>query len=230
MRIFVAGATGATGQVFIPMAEASTRPPCELVLHVRPQTAPRTPLGQDARARVFDLTEAARLRDTLAGCDAILSLVGTMRGRFQAGDTYESSDVGSTRLLVQGAMAAGVPRFLLLSSAGAGGLGAYMKMKGQCEAIVKDSPLRWTVFRPSALVSPSEGEASHHGRREVPAAVDGLFRFVRRVPGLAGPVDKIRPIPITVLCRSFLRVLDEPRDGAVLSGHDLWELGAEEAN
>src|SRR5579859_7762247 len=118
MRVFVAGATGATGQVFVPMASEAGH---ELILHVRPQTASKTPLGKDPRARVFDLGDAGALSEAMKGCEVVVSFVGTMRDRFKAGDTYEASDVKSAKDLVGGAVAGGVPRFLLLSSLGAGG-------------------------------------------------------------------------------------------------------------
>ena len=56
--MFVAGATGATGQVFVPMA---TERGLELVVHVRPQSKDKTPLGTDPRARIFDLGDLAAL-------------------------------------------------------------------------------------------------------------------------------------------------------------------------
>lgn len=224
MRVFVAGATGATGQVFVPLASKAG---IEQRLHVRPQSVAKIPLGKDPRARVFDLSDRAALGSALLGCDAVISFVGTMRSRFKAGDTYESSDIGSTRLLVEGAKAANVPRFLLLSSVGAGGAGAYLKMKGECERIVKDSGLRYTIFRPSALVSPPEGEAptSYHGRREVPAIAGWTMSMIGALPGLGAWADRLKPIPIPVLCHAFLRVLEEPRDGEVIEGRLLWTLG-----
>src|SRR5687767_1159149 len=114
MRVFVAGATGATGQVFVREAEG-----LDLVLHVRPKTADVHPLGRDPRAAVLDLTDAAALDAALTGCDAVLCLVGTMRKRFDTGDTYETSDIGPTRLLVEACKRVGVPRFVLMSSFGA---------------------------------------------------------------------------------------------------------------
>jgi uncharacterized protein YbjT (DUF2867 family) len=224
MSIFVAGATGATGEVFVEMA---TRSGVELRLHVRPQTASKTALGRNPRARVFDLSDRQALTSALAGCDAVVSFIGTTRARFQVGDTYESSDIASTRLLVDGAKAAGVPRFLLLSSVGAGGAGAYLKMKGDCERIVKESGLRYTIFRPSALVSPPPGEAvtSHHGRREVPPIASWVMSGVGKLPALRGWVDRYKPIPITVVCRAFLRVLEKPRDAEILEGTELWAAG-----
>jgi uncharacterized protein YbjT (DUF2867 family) len=222
MRIFVAGATGATGRVFVPRATTAGH---ELILHVRPQSAEKSPLAKDPRARIFDLANAAALEDALAKCDLAISFVGTMRNRFKAGDTYESSDVGSTRHLVQGALTAKVPRFILLSSFGAGSLGAYLQMKGECEDIVKKSGLRWTILRPSALVSPEDGPEGTHGTRRVPRAADAIFGALRQLPGLGPIADDVRPIPIEVLCDAILRVIEDPRDGATLEGRDLWVLG-----
>jgi uncharacterized protein YbjT (DUF2867 family) len=216
VRVFVAGATGATGKVFVPLATARG---LDLVLHVRPQSKDRSPLGKDPRARVFDLDDLDALTSALAGAHAVVSFVGTMRARFGAGDTYESSDLGSTRALVAGARAAGRLRILLLSSLGAGGAGAYLRMKGECERIVQESGLPNTIFRPSALVSPD-------GERAVPPGTRTLFRGLAHLPGLGGWADDAGPIAIETVARAFLRVLESPEehDGAILRGRDLHAL------
>jgi uncharacterized protein YbjT (DUF2867 family) len=223
MVVFVAGATGATGQVFVP---AATGAGLDLRLHVRPQSAARSPLGSDPRARIFDLADAAALSDALTGCDAVVSLVGTMRSRFATGDTYETADVGSTRQLVDGARAAGVPRVLLLSSVGAGGAGAYLQMKGECERIVRESGLGWTIFRPSALASPPSAPAGTHGRRWVPPGTTAITAGLRKAPGFGALVATYGAIPIAVLARAMVAVLQAPMDGAILQGNALWELGS----
>lgn len=221
MNVFLAGATGATGTELLPLARArglTVRP------HVRPQTAGKHALGRDPDAVVCDLADAASLEAGMRGCDVVVSLVGTMRERFGSGDTYESADVGSTRQLVAAAGAAGVPRFLLLSSAGAGGAGAYLQMKGECERIVREAPgLRSTIFRPSALASAPDADG-HHGRRELLPGMMGLGAMVRSLPGLRGVADDWRAIPIAVVCEAMLAVLERPRDGEVLLGRDLWAL------
>jgi uncharacterized protein YbjT (DUF2867 family) len=222
MRIFVAGATGATGRVFVPRALAAGH---DVLFHVRPQSADKSSLGKDPRARVFELGDAQALTDAMAGCEAVLSFVGTMRNRFKAGDTYESSDIESARQLTAGATAANVPRFILLSSFGAGSLGAYLQMKGKCEAIVKESGLRWTILRPSALVSPEGSAEGTHGARRSPPGARAVFGAIRALPGLTGFADDVRPIPIEVLADAILRILGAPRDSAILEGRDLWVLG-----
>ena len=61
------------------------------------------------------------------------------------------------------------------TSLGAGAVGAYLQMKGRCEAIVKESGLRWTIFRPSSLVSPDDGPEGTHGARRAPPGQALIF-------------------------------------------------------
>ena len=223
MRIFVAGATGATGATFVPLAAAKGH---ELVLHVRPKSAEKSPLGKDPRARVFDLSDEPALVAALTGCDAVVSFVGTMKSRFNEGDTYASSDVASAEQLTKGARAANVPRFLLLSSYGAGGPGAYLAMKRQCEKIVEESGVSWTIFRPSSLVTAPGTEVGEHGKRSAPPG-SGLLDVVGKLPGLSGWADDVKPIPLTVLSKAFLKVLESPMPSKILRGRELWKLGAD---
>jgi nucleoside-diphosphate-sugar epimerase len=221
VKLFVAGATGATGQVLLPIAEAAGH---TVLPHVRPSTAARHALGKDPRAVVCELTDVPALTKALRGCDAVISLVGTMRKRFSSGDTYESSDIGTTRSLVEAARAAGVPCFVLLSSVGAGGSGAYLQAKGQAERIVRDSGLRWIIARPSALATPAGAPGGTHGRREVPAVVLGLGGLFARLPAVGPLIDDWRAIPLDVVSRGMLAALEQPGDAKLLLGRDLWRL------
>jgi uncharacterized protein YbjT (DUF2867 family) len=227
VRIFVAGATGATGVVLVPLLEARGH---TVAPHVRPATAPRHEMGSHPSAAVFDLDDAPTLCEALRGCDAVVSLVGTMRERFGRGDTYATSDVGTTRALVDAARAAGVPRFVLLSSVGAdSGAGAYLRAKADAERIVRESGLTWTLVRPSALVSPADGAEGSHGRRRTPHWLVGAGTALARLPLVGGWVDDMRAIPIGVVAGGIARALEdtaEPGAGRILHGRELWALHA----
>jgi NADH dehydrogenase len=222
MRVFIAGGTGATGQVVVPEA---TKAGHDLVLHVRPQSAEKSPLGKDPRARIFDLTDGEKLKEAMAGCPVVISLVGTMRNRFAAGDTYESSDIGSTQALVSAARSVGAKRFLLLSSYGAGGIGAYLKMKGECERIVRESGLSFTIFRPSTLISPEGATESAHGVRKAPPGMGAVVGAIGVLPGLGGWRDRVKPIGIDVVARAIVKTIEKVQDRAILQGGDLYRLG-----
>src|SRR3954452_23715440 len=98
--VVVAGATGAVGTALVPRLRAAG---IEVIPHVRPKTAARHPLGKDPQALIADLGDAGRLDAAMAQVDSVVCLVGTMRRRFAAGDTYESSDYLPVLQLAQSA-------------------------------------------------------------------------------------------------------------------------------
>jgi len=201
-KLFVAGSTGATGRTLVPLATASG---IDIVPHLRPASA----AGRDLhpQSAVLDLADAAALDAAMSGCTTVVQLIGTMRKRFSAGDTYESSDIGTTRQLVESAQRCGADHVVLLSSVGAGKpTGGYLRAKAQAEAIAIGSGLGWTIFRPSSF----DGA----GHRPPP----GMALFTR----LLG-LDRFRPIPIEQLAAAILHVAasGEPR-GVVLEGDSLW--------
>jgi uncharacterized protein YbjT (DUF2867 family) len=197
-RLFVAGATGAVGREVMRQAKVPA------VAHVRPAKRGTFP-GEAA----FELEDRAALERALAGCTTVLQLIGTVRSRFAAGDTYESSDVGTTRLLAAAASAAGVDHLVLLSSVGAGKpVGAYLQAKARAEAIVRESGVPYTIFRPSMFV----GE----GRRPPP-----LWGAITGALGL----DRYRPIEVSELAAKLLRCAGARAPlGAALEGRPLWDV------
>src|SRR4051812_636413 len=112
-KIFVAGSTGATGQLLVPLARERG---LEVVPHVRPKSAGKGAAG----AVAFELSDAAALEKALTGCTTVISLIGTMRKRFKSGDTYETSDIATAEQLAAAAKKVGVDHFVLLSAVGAG--------------------------------------------------------------------------------------------------------------
>ena len=196
---FVAGATGYTGRALIAElargeSEWRARP------HARAQ-------GKIDGAVVCDPLDVAALTDGMRGVDAVVQLIGTVRKRFDEGD-YEKIDYGTTVALGEAARAAGVSRFLLLSSTGAGRpMGRYLKVKRRTEDWVRQSGLDWTIVRPSFIVGP--------GRRG--AAMLGA---------LVGWSPKLRAIEVSELARVIVRALERPAQvsGKILEGASLWEL------
>jgi len=198
--VFVAGATGAVGTALLHRAQATglaVRP------HVRPQSEGK--LSHPDRV-VLDLASPA-LVDAMAGCTAVVQLIGTMRKRFHTGDTYETSDVGTTRHLVAAARANDVGHFVLLSSVGAGRpAGPYLQAKAAAEAVVVDAGLPYTILRPSAFED-REGAWMPGARR------------VTRLLGLR----RYEPIRLDEVALAIVRVLQQGPVG-VLEGKALWNV------
>ena len=148
-KLFIAGASGATGQQVVSQALARK---IDIVPHYRPKRAAGT-AALPPGAAICELSDASALEAAMRGCTTVLQLIGTMKKRFAQGDTYETSDIGTTRALVQAAKAVGVDHVLVLSSTGAGHpRGAYLHAKAAAERIAQESGISTTVFRPSLLV------------------------------------------------------------------------------
>lgn len=201
-RLFVAGATGAVGRVLVPLAD---RTGVAVVPHVRPKSADGLTHPNKA---VLELSDPG-LAQAMAGCTTVVQLIGTMRKRFASGDTYETSDIGTTRQLVAAAKQAGVDHLVLLSSVGAGRpVGAYLKAKAAAEALVRDSGLAFTTLRPSAFED-REGQAM--------PGVRALTKFF----GLS----RYQPITLAELASALLFVARERTPlGVALEGEALWEV------
>lgn len=200
-RLFIAGSTGATGRAVVRIARSRF---VDVVPHARPGR--KRPLGLAAGSVELELSDRPKLVDALRGCTTVVQLIGTMRSRFAAGDTYETSDIGTTAELAAAASEAGIDHFLLLSSVGAGRpVGAYLAAKAAAERIVVEGAIPYTIFRPSALVGEGRG---------FPVAA-----LLSRVALLG----RFRPIPIEWLAAAMLRVAmrREPL-GVALEGAGLW--------
>nr|UXE45708.1 hypothetical protein Hi04_10k_c5202_00017 [uncultured bacterium] len=139
----------------------------------------------------------------------MLQLIGTMRRRFAQGDTYETSDIGTTRQLVDAAKRENVDHFILLSSVGAGRpVGAYLRAKAQAEAMVLNSGIPFTLVRPSAF----DGKE----RRPPP----GLQLFTRAL-GL----DRFAPIQVETLARALVESAAHRAPlNAILEGRRILDL------
>jgi len=209
-RVFVAGSTGATGRALVRLAErAGVRG--QVVPHLRPRGANTTSAAPPPDAIVIDLGDNAGLAQAMRGFTTVIQLIGTMRKRFAKGDTYETSDIGTTLQLADAARAAGVDHMVLLSSVGAGRpMGAYLKAKARAEAIVTGSGMAYTIFRPSAFYG--EGHAGIPGAKPLLRAL-GARRY--------------EPIAVDELVAGILHVaLAREPLGVALEGGPLWDVVA----
>jgi uncharacterized protein YbjT (DUF2867 family) len=102
-----------------------------------------------------DVHDPATLIRLLRGCDAVINLVGVLHGgRGNAG--FAAGHVELARKLVAACRETGVRRLLHMSSLGAStdaqkAPSEYLRSKGAAEALVRESGLDATVFRPSIL-------------------------------------------------------------------------------
>jgi uncharacterized protein YbjT (DUF2867 family) len=225
MTTTIAGITGYTGRHLLPMlADLGNQ---NVRLLVRPSTAAKEPWAHDPRVVATEQDTAAAVAPHLTGTDTIVCLVGTTRAQFGTGNTYEKVDIAIPRALAQAGKAAGARRFILLSSIGTGSPGtgnAYLRAKAEAEEAVRQSGLSWVIVRPSAFTGTMDDGARSFERKAMGWAGPVMAAF-GHIPGLRGPVDDYRPIPVTLLAAAVNKLIrDDSLDGRILTGRDLWAL------
>lgn len=170
--------------------------------------------AQPAQARVewvdgaLDRPEAlARLVECAV---AVIHVAGAIHAPDRAG--FAAANIDGTRAMIDAARAAGVRRFVHVSSLAARepDLSDYGWSKAESEAVVRASGLDWTIVRPPAVYGPGDRETLE------------LFRMARRGLMLLPPPGRLSVIEVSDLSRFLLTLagtqegigqLFEPDDG-----------------
>ena len=96
--------------------------------------------------------------DLCTGADAVIHVAGTINARDRA--AFDAGNVAGTQSIVAAAQAAGIRRFVHVSSLAAREprLSAYGASKAAAEALVAASGLDWAIVRPPGVYGPGDRE------------------------------------------------------------------------
>jgi NADH dehydrogenase len=173
-------------------------------------------LGVLPRVRVVnaDVHDHAALARQLEGADAAINLIGILNERRGRGNDFSAAHVELTRSLVDACSEARVPRLLQMSALRAGeGASGYLHTRGEAEAVVRASPLAWTIFRPSVIFGDGDGLFFRFA---------SLLRIAPVLP-IARAQAKFQPVHVGDVAEAFARALVHPHT----AGH-VYELGGPE--
>ncbi|GGP23532.1 complex I NDUFA9 subunit family protein [Silvimonas iriomotensis] len=97
-----------------------------------------------------DLFDGATLDSLVPEQGVVINLVGILQGSQKQ---FEHAHVTLTQRILTACERHDVRRYLHMSALGADphGLSMYQRSKGQAETLVAQSPLAWTIFRPSVV-------------------------------------------------------------------------------
>ncbi len=147
--------------------------------------------------------------DLAAGADCIIHVAGVVNAADRAG--FAAGNIAGTQAIVDAAIAAGVRRFIHVSSLSAREpqLSNYGWSKAGGEHVVEASALDWTIVRPPGVYGPGDTE------------MRDMFRLAKMGLALLPPPGKISLIEVSDLARLLLtlaendpgRLILEPDDG-----------------
>ena len=148
-----------------------------------------------------DVHDEATLVNRLQGADAVVNLIGILNEPGRSGAGFDRAHVQLAHTLVQACRAAGVTRLLQMSALNAGrGRSHYLRSRGEAEAVVRESGLRWTIFQPSVIFGPGDGLFERFA---------ALLRLAPALP-LARSDAKFAPVYVGDVAAAMVQCLEDP--------------------
>ena len=145
-----------------------------------------------------DVHDPAQLAAFVDGADAMINLVGVLHdGSRERG--FQAAHVELARKVAAACRERGVPRLLHMSALGASreGPSRYLRTKGEAEAVVRESGLAWTLFRPSVVFGREDSFLNLFA---------ALLRFAP-VLALASPRTRFQPVFVDDVAAAFVKGL-----------------------
>lgn len=174
--------------------------------------------SQFAATRVDWIEGALDRPDSLVrlavSADAVIHVAGAINAPDRAG--FQTDNVVGTLNMVEAAKAAGVRRFIHVSSLAAREpeLSDYGWSKARSEQIVAASGLDWTIVRPPAVYGPGDRETLE------------LFRMAKRGLVLLPPAGRVSVIEVSDLSRLLLTLVRHDETvGEIYEPDDGYENG-----
>lgn len=142
--------------------------------------------------------DSAQLAAFVRGADAVINLVGVLHdGR---GDrSFQAAHVELARKVVAACRESGIGRLLHMSALASArdAPSRYLRSKGEAEAIVRESGLAWTLYRPSVVFGPGDSFLNLFAT---------LLRF-SPVVALACPGARFQPVFVEDVAAAFVKGL-----------------------
>jgi NADH dehydrogenase len=198
MKVFVTGGSGFVGTEVVRQLLAAGHEVRALV-HSKTSLAPAAGL----EAWPGDATRPETLHGALAGCEAVIHLIGIIREFPDRQITFQRLHVDATRNILTTAQEQGVKRYLHMSSNGTrkDGVAEYHKSKWAAEELVRAAGLDTTIFRPSVIFGPADDFVN---------MLAGIIRRTPIMPVIGDGEYQLAPVAVANVATGFVRALTQP--------------------
>ncbi|WP_432776233.1 complex I NDUFA9 subunit family protein [Brevibacillus gelatini] len=159
MKVFLTGATGFVGKGVLQRLLADGH---DAVCLARPGSKDKLRAERTGPGRVYlaegDILDVESLKSAMAGCEAVIHLVGIIREQPGKGITFSKIHVEGTKNVLEAAKQAGVRRFIHMSALGSrpNATSAYHRTKYEAEQLVRASGIPYVIFQPSVIFGPGD--------------------------------------------------------------------------
>jgi uncharacterized protein YbjT (DUF2867 family) len=148
-----------------------------------------------------DVRDQTSVAAAIAGADAIVNTVSTYVEK--GGLTFEAVHVQGAETVAREAVAAGVPRLVLVSGIGADADSGspYIRARGRGEKVVRETFPEATIVRPGAMFGP--GDALF-------GTLADLVRLLPILPLIGGGRIRLQPVFVEDVAEAIAKILADP--------------------
>jgi len=196
-QVFVSGGTGYVGRALV--AQLIPRGHRARVL-ARPGSECKVPAG--AEVVPGNALDAATFSSAVSTDDVFVQLTGVAHPAPWKEHEFRAIDLVSLRASVEAAKSAGVGHFVYVSVAHpAPAMKAYIRVRQECEAILKASGLTATILRPWYVLGP--------GHRW-PIALAPIYSLLEAIPSTRDGARRLGLITLEQMVAALLWAIENP--------------------
>ena len=163
------------------------------------------PQAQIIEADIHNQDILNQLCAKLSPDDVVINLVGILHDRpaLPYGKNFAKAHVELPKKIIAAMEKNGIKRYLHMSALGADSSGPsmYQRSKGDGEALVKQSHLDWTIFRPSVVFGENDSFINLFAT---------LQKFAPVMP-LAGASVRFQPVYVSDVATAFVKAIKMPQ-------------------
>lgn len=199
-RVFITGGTGYVGR---PLITALLARGHEVSALVRPGSEKKLPTG--CQAISGDALDAKSYASRISPCDTLVQLVGVAHPNPSKAAEFRRVDLTSGRNAVEAAKAAGVQHFVYVSVAHpAPVMKAYIEVRAECEAVIRQSGMNATILRPWYVLGP--------GHRW-PYLLIPMYKLMELLPSIREGATRLALVTLEQMVRALVHAVETPSAG-----------------
>ena len=201
----MAGGTGYIGRKLIPRLLERGH---QVRALVRPGSESKLPGG--CTAVVGDALDKSSYLSEIAPADTFVQLVGVAHPSPAKGAQFRSIDLVAGKAAIEAAAEAGLQHLIYLSVAQpAPMMKAYIAVRAECEALIRERRLNATILRPWYVLGP--------GHRW-PYLLIPVYWMLRKLPATREGAQRLGLVTLPQMIQSLVEAVESPATGVSVKG------------
>jgi uncharacterized protein YbjT (DUF2867 family) len=201
--VFITGGTGYVGRPLITQLLARGH---EIRALVRPGSEKKLPPG--CQAIMGDALDGMSYASKIAPADTFVQLVGVSHPNPSKAAEFRSIDLASGQSAIDAAKDAGVRHFVYISVAHpAPIMKAYIEVRSQCEAMIRQSGIDATILRPWYVLGP--------GHRW-PYFLIPIYKLMELLPSTRADATRLGLVTLNQMVQSLVHAIETPAQGVLI--------------